>query len=136
MEPVLRWRAVALDAYADLLDAPTVAILASVLPDGNVQASPVWFLHRDGEILISTTKSRQKYRNLVRDPHVAFTVLDPASSLRYLEIRGTVRVSDDADLEVRDAVARKHGYPDGAAFDPPGAQRVVLTIVPTRVIGR
>jgi PPOX class probable F420-dependent enzyme len=126
----------ALDAYADLLDAPNVAVLASRLPDGGIQASPVWFLYRDGEVLVSTTKDRQKHRNLVRDPHVAFALVDPDRSLRYLEIRGTARVADDADLAVRDAIARKHGYADGAALDRPGAERVVITLVPDRVIER
>jgi len=50
----------ALDGYRDLLDAPITALLASHLPDGSVQASPVWFLARDGEVLISTTTDRQK----------------------------------------------------------------------------
>jgi len=123
-----------LDAYLDLLDAPNTAILASVLPDGSVQASPVWFLHDNGRVLISTTVDRQKYRNLVRDPHVAFTLVDPAKPLRYLEVRGIVQITDEASMAVRDAIARKHGFDDGSAFDPPDARRVVLTIVPSRVI--
>jgi hypothetical protein len=35
---------------------------------------------------------------------------------------------------IRDAIARKHGFPDGGAFDEPGSHRVTMTIVPTRVI--
>jgi len=34
-----------------------------------------------------------------------FTVVDPATSLRYLEIRGIVRIADAIDLAVRDTVA-------------------------------
>lgn len=123
-----------LDGYTDLLDAALTAILASVLPDGSVQASPVWFLYDRGLVQISTTDNRQKCRNLERDPHVAFTVVDPAKPLRYLEIRGIARIADDADLAVRDAIACKHGFADGSAFDLPNARRVVLTIEPTRII--
>jgi PPOX class probable F420-dependent enzyme len=121
-------------AYHDLLDAPITAVLVTLGPDGAPQASPVWFLHADGDVLISTTTDRQKYRNLRRDPRVAFTVVDPASPLRYLEVRGTVELADDPDGEVRDAIARAHGYADGGAFDAPGARRVTARIVPTRVI--
>jgi hypothetical protein len=43
---------------------------------------------------------------------------------------------DDPTYEARDAVVRKHGYADGAAFDPPGVARVVLRIRPHRITGR
>lgn len=124
------------DDYDDLLYAPTTAILTSLLPDGSPQGSPVWFLYDGEHLQVSTTADRQKYRNIIRDPRVALTVVDPARPLRYLEVRGRAEPSDDTDLAVRDGVARKHGYADGAAFDPPGARRVTLTIVPTHVIER
>jgi len=67
---------------------------------------------------------------------VAFTVVDPSRALRYLEIRGTVHITDDTDLIVRDAIAHKHGYQDGSAFDRPDAHRVIVAIVPARIIER
>jgi len=127
---------VILSEYDDLLYAPTTAILTSLLPDGSPQGSPVWFLYDGEHLRVSTTADRQKHRNVTRDPRVALTIVDPARPLRYLEVRGRAELSDDTDLTVRDAVARKHGYADGAAFDRPGARRVTLTIVPTRVIER
>jgi PPOX class probable F420-dependent enzyme len=120
--------------YHDLLEAPTTAVLVTLGPDGMPNASPVWFLFTGGAVEISTTKDRAKHRNVVRDPRVAFTVVDPAKGLRYLEVRGTVDLADDPDGELRDAIASKHGYSSGASFDPPGAERVRLTIRPTRVI--
>jgi len=122
--------------YDDLLYAPITAILTSLLPDGSPQGSPVWFLYDGEHLLVSTTADRQKHRNLVRDPRVALTIVDPAKPLRYLEVRGHVELSDDTDLAVRDAVARKHGFADGSAFDQPGARRITLTLVPTRVVER
>lgn len=121
-------------AYADLLDAPYTAILATLLPSGGPQASPVWYLHRDGKIMISTAKGRLKHRNVADNPLVSFTVVDPDKPLRYLEVRGTVTITDDPDCEIRDAIAVKHGFADGSAFDAPGAERVVFTIEPTRII--
>jgi PPOX class probable F420-dependent enzyme len=82
---------------------------------------------------VSTLAGRQKYRNLRRDPRLALTVFDPAQPLRYIEIRGTAELHDDPDGEMRDRIAVKHGFPDGTAFDPPGAKRVIATIIPTRI---
>jgi PPOX class probable F420-dependent enzyme len=124
------------DAYLDLLDGPHTAVLVTLLPDGSPHGSPVWFV-RDGDaVLVSTRKGLQKYRDVVRDPRVALTVVDPAKPLRYVEVRGTVTVDDDPTCATRDAVARKHGFPDGAAFDGPDPRRVTFRITPTRVVGR
>jgi PPOX class probable F420-dependent enzyme len=122
------------DAYHDLLHAPNTALLASILPDDTPQASPVWFWFDGERIKISTTAERQKHRNVQRNPNVALTIVDPAKPLRYLEVRGRVELTDDPEFAIRDAIARKHGFPDGAAFDQPGSHRVTMTIVPTRVI--
>ena len=121
-------------SYEDLLVAPNTAILATLLADGTPQASPVWFLYEDGEILVSTVTERLKYRNVRANPAVSFAVVDPERPLRYLEVRGTVDLRDDPDNVVRDAIASKHGFADGGAFDPPGSTRVSLVIRPSRVI--
>jgi PPOX class probable F420-dependent enzyme len=121
-------------AYEDLLAAPNTAVLVTLAADGSPHASPVWFLYELGEVIVSTTAGRQKHRNLGRDPRVAFTVVDPSKPLRYLEIRGTATLADDEGNVVRDRIAVKHGFANGAAFDAPGERRVNLTLVPTRVI--
>jgi len=83
--------------------------------------------------------ARSEHRGAGVDPggrhrNVALTIIDPAKPLRYLEVRGRVELTDDPDFAIRDAIARKHGLPDGSAFDEPGSHRVTMTIVPTRVI--
>lgn len=119
--------------FHDLLRAPNTAVLSTVLPDGSLQGSPVWYWFDGVLVHVSTLASRQKYRNLRRDPRLALTVFDPAQPLRYIEIRGTAELHDDPDGEMRDRIAVKHGFPDGTAFDPPGAKRVIATIMPTRI---
>lgn len=121
-------------AYEDLLVAPNTAILSTILPNGSPQGSPVWFIYEEGVIRLSTIKDRQKHRNAIARPQASFTVVDPAKPLRYLEVRGTIDVDDDPDCAVRDRIAAKHGYADGSAFDPPGAERVTFTLHPTRII--
>lgn len=100
------------------------------LTDGSLQGSPVWYWFDGVLVHVSTPASRQKYRNLRRDPRLVLTVFDPAQPLRYIEIRGTAELHDDPDGEMRDRIAVKHGFPDGTAFDPPGAKRVIATIIP------
>jgi PPOX class probable F420-dependent enzyme len=122
------------DAYRDLLEAPNTAVLTTLLSDGSPQGSPVWYWFNGTEVQVSTTAQRLKHRNVSRDPRVSLTLIDPASPLRYLEIRATVRLKADPTGAVRDLIAAKHGYDDGASFDPPGSSRVTLCLVPTKII--
>ena len=120
--------------YEGLLEAPNTAVLVTLAADGSPHASPVWFLYEHGEVIVSTTVDRQKHRNLGRDPRVAFTVVDPLKPLRYLEIRSSAILADDEGNVIRDRIAVKHGFANGAAFNAPGDRRVNVTLVPTRVI--
>jgi hypothetical protein len=63
-------------------------------------------------------------------------VIDPQNTSHYVELRGTLDVADDPEFALRDAVVRKHGHPDGSAFDPATAVRVVIALSPDRVLGR
>lgn len=120
------------DDFVDLLDTPT-ALLTTLGPDGQPQTTAIWFLHEDGQINISLNKTRQKYKNIVRDPRVSFFILDPANSQRTLEVRGEVDIADDSDYVAAARVGAKYGA-DLKAFDPPGSSRVILTLKPTRVV--
>ena len=119
-----------------LLDGPNTAVLTTLRPDGSPQSSPVWFLREGDDVLVSTRAGMKKHRNVLRDPRAAFTVVDPARPMRYIELRGTVTVEEDPTCAVRDAVVRKHGYADGSAFDPPDVHRVTLRLTATRIIER
>ena len=120
--------------YHDLLTAANTAVLTTLQGDGSPNSSPVWFWFDGGRITISTLAERAKHRNVQRDPRVSFTVVDPVRPLRYLEVRANVVVEADPHGRTRDRIAAKHGYDDGAAFDPPGSTRVDLHLQPTRII--
>jgi PPOX class probable F420-dependent enzyme len=121
-------------AYHDLLTAANTAVFTTLQVDGSPNSSPVWFWFDGDDVFVSTLAERSKHRNLQRDPRVSLTVVDPERPLRYIEIRGTVEIEDDPNGQLRDRIAAKHGYEDGAAFDPPGATRVSLHLQPQRVI--
>jgi PPOX class probable F420-dependent enzyme len=121
------------EAFADLLDAP-IATLATVGPDGRPQLSAVWFLHDGGELKVSLHATRQKTRNLRRNPAVNLFVLDPQNPMRYLEVRGDAELADDADYAFADKVGAKYGGADLRQMDGDDQRRVVVTIRPARVV--
>ena len=51
--------------YLDLLQQKTTfANLATIMPDGTPQVTPVWFDYTDGKIRINSKKGRVKTRNM------------------------------------------------------------------------
>src|SRR5207244_13205058 len=76
--------------YRDLFNKRAFASLATLMPDGSPQVTPVW-CDIDGDyVLFNSAKGRQKDRNVRRDPRVAMAIIDPENPYRYLEIRGKV----------------------------------------------
>ncbi len=124
------------EEFHQLLDGPHTAVLATLTAEGRPQASPVWFLRRDDEILVSSRASGLRGDRITANPFVAITVYDPTNPMSYVEVRGTATVEPDPAAATRDAVCRKHGYADGSAFDPPGTERITIRITPTRTVGR
>ena len=128
---------VELSANAErILGEPVTGTLCIVDGRGMPNATPVWFLWRDGKILISTRGGRQKHVNALRAGEGSFSVIDPTNPSHYVELRGPLRVYDDPEFALRDAVVLKHGHPDGRAFDPGDAIRIVIELTPMRVLGR
>ena len=118
-----------LDAF--LAQADTI-MLASLRRDGSPFVIPVGF-DWDGEFVrLSTLKSRVKYRNLVANPQITFCVVDPQMPTRYLEIRGYAEITDDPEGTLNRKMFRRMS---GREFDldEPGAERVIVKIVPTQV---
>jgi PPOX class probable F420-dependent enzyme len=121
-------------SHADLLRAVTLVNVATVGPDGDPQVNPVWFDWDGTHLNISQTTSRQKYRNVQREPRVAVSIIDPVNPHRYLEIRGTVVAIDpDEDGRFVDALARRYLGVERFPMHEPGDERVIIRIRPDRV---
>ena len=80
------------EEYLDLLNDESKAMLylATTMPDGSPQVTPVWFSTDDEHILINTNEGRVKDKNMKARPKVAMTIQDPNKIYRYLGIRGEV----------------------------------------------
>src|SRR5437762_6599671 len=77
--------------YLDLLlEKKAFAHLATVMPDGSPQNTPVWFDYVDGKIRVNSALGRTKVRNMKEGAKVALSIMDPDNSDRYVQLRGIV----------------------------------------------
>src|SRR5258708_30171743 len=80
------------EPFLDLLQQKKAfANLATIMPDGSPQVTPVWFDYVDGMIRVNTAKGRVKARNMKEGSPVALAIMDPDNAYRYLQVRGRVR---------------------------------------------
>ena len=122
------------EKYADLLTNKTAfAHLATVMPDGSPQTTPVWFDFVDGKVRVNTARGRVKDANMSRNPIVALSISDPANPYRYMQIRGKARATlEGADAHI-DSLAKKYMGKDSYPFRTPTEVRVIYEIEPTSV---
>jgi PPOX class probable F420-dependent enzyme len=121
------------EKYADLLDQKkSFANLATVMPDGSPQVTPVWFDYKDGVVRVNSAKGRVKSRNMQQGAAVALAILDPDNPYRYIQIRGRVaRVVEEGASAHIDALAKKYLGQDKYPYAQPDEVRVVFEIEPT-----
>src|SRR5439155_13691911 len=118
-------------SYEDLLRSTAVANVATIGPHGEPQVTPVWFGWDGQNLRFSQTKTRQKIRNIAREPRVAISLVDPVNPYRYLEIRGVVvEVADDSNNEFINSMAKKYMDQDIYPWNQPGDERVVVVVRP------
>jgi len=109
------------------------AHLATIMPDGSPQVTPVW-VDLDGDrIRVNTAEGRVKPRNVRRDPRVAISVTPP-SGYPSAVVRGRVVDITHAGADAHiDALAKKYLGQDTYPFRQPSEQRVILVIEPHSV---
>jgi PPOX class probable F420-dependent enzyme len=121
------------DSHLELLDAD-IAVLATKGPDGLPQVTAVCFLHdkADGLIRISLNDSRQKTKNLRRDPSTTLFIFAPGQPYKTLEIRGRAELTPDPDFAFAAEAGAKYNQ-DFHRHDQPGETRSVVTLHPSRI---
>lgn len=117
--------------YLDLFDKRAFGMLATLMPGGQPQVTPVWCDLAEGHVLVNSARGRQKDKNVRRDPRVTITIADPDKPYRYLEVRGrVVEVTEQgADAHV-DKLAKKYLGVDKYPYRGPGEVRVIYRIEP------
>jgi len=122
------------DKYRDLFSKRAFASLATLMPDGGPQVTPVWVDLEGDLVIVNTAKGRQKDKNMRRDPRVALALIDPDNPYRYLEIRGRVVeiVEEGADAHI-DKMAKKYLGADKYPYRQASETRVMFKIQSERV---
>jgi PPOX class probable F420-dependent enzyme len=122
------------ESHLDLLKKKAFAHLATLMPGGQPQVTPVWVDYDGRHVLINTAAGRQKDKNLERDGRVSLSILDPDNPYKYLEVRGHVveRTRNGAEEHI-DAMAKKYLDKEKYPFRQPGEVRVLFRIEPEHV---
>ncbi|WP_255196575.1 PPOX class F420-dependent oxidoreductase [Halorarius litoreus] len=121
--------------YQDLFEKPSIAYVATLLPDGTPHVTPTW-IDFDGEnLLVNTIRDNRKDRNVRDDPRITVAVADPENPYRYLSVRGeVVERREENAREHLDAIAER--YTGQPTYPGPSGERVVLVIRPDAVSGQ
>ena len=126
-----------LHEYLDLLEQKKAfANLATVMPDGSPQVTPVWFDYRNGIVRVNSAKGRVKVRNMKEGAPVALAIMDPDNPYRYMQIRGRVaRVTEEGAAAHADSLTKKYLGLEKYPYAQPGEVRVIFEIEPTSISG-
>jgi len=123
------------EGFRDLVtQKKAFASLATVMPDGSPQVTPVWFDFDGTHFRVNSARGRVKDRNIRRTPSVALAVLDPDNPYRHLSVRGrVVEVTEQgADAHI-DSLAKKYLGQDRYPHRRPEEVRVIYRIAPERI---
>lgn len=92
----------------------------------------IW-VARDGDtLLFSTTRHRQKARNLARDPRISVTVFESGNPYNTVEIRGTAELVEDEGRTLSKALSHKYMGEDPPP-EPEDVVRLIVRVIPEKV---
>ena len=120
--------------YKDLFEKKAFASLATLMPDGQPQVTPVWVDFDGSHVVINSAKGRVKDRNMRRDPRVSMALLDPDNPYRHLSVQGrVVEITENGADQHIDKMAKKYLGKDTYPYRQPGEARVIYKIEPKHV---
>lgn len=114
-----------------------LAVLGTLRASGQAQLSPIYYLFDGQHIVISTTKSRVKTKNVLRDSRVTLCALAEEPPFAYMTVYGRGEIVEESVVETMMAIGeRMLGRPIGEEQRPAIEERarkegrVVLRITP------
>jgi PPOX class probable F420-dependent enzyme len=114
-----------------LLKEPQMAHVATVMPDGSPQVTPMW-VDTDGEsVIVNTVVGHVKHKNMLRDPRVAVSVTDRNNPFRALILRGVAELVEEGAEDHIDMLSQKYlgiaSYPNRRPGYPRIMARITIT---------
>lgn len=99
------------ESHCDLLapERKSFLQLATLMPDGTPQLTPVWFLWDGDHVVVNSARGRVKDRNMRARPDVACVIMDPDNPYRYMQIRGrVVEITEEGAVDVINQMSEKY----------------------------
>jgi PPOX class probable F420-dependent enzyme len=94
----------------ELLRQANPAVIAVLMPDGQMSVATWYLLEDDGRVLVNMDAERARVDWMRRDGRVSLTVLDGAAWYTHVSVRGRiVEWRDDPDLVDIDRLSRHYG---------------------------
>ncbi len=124
------------ESHRDLFEKKALAHLATLMPNGSPQVTPLWvMLDAEGYVIVNSARGRQKDRNMRARPQVALSIGDPDNPQRYIQVRGrVVEVTEEGANDVINQLAMKY---NGRPYNfQAGQTRVTYKIRPDHVQAR
>ena len=122
------------ESHQDLFDKRALAHVATTMPNGSPQVTPVWVLLEDGYVVINSARGRQKDRNMEVRPQVAICIVDPENPYRHIAIRGrVVEATEDGAVDVINRLSAKYTGNPVYGGRRPGEVRVTYRIRPDHI---
>jgi PPOX class probable F420-dependent enzyme len=120
------------ESYLDIFKKRSFAHIATVMPDGSPQVTPVWIDYDGHFVLVNSARGRVKDRNMQPGAKVAIEILDADDPYRYIQVRGHVAevTTDGAEAHIN---TLSHKYRDRDYDYRPGEVRVIYKIAPEKL---
>ena len=117
------------EEYRDLFEREAFGHLATVMPDGTPQVTPVWVDHDDEHVLVNTARGRRKEKNLRRTPKAGVSVIDPDDPYRFVSVRGAVELTEEGAVDHINELARRYmGVDEYPNLDEEEGARVIVRL--------
>src|SRR3990172_4504248 len=89
-----RWKR---DKWERFLRGRHVAVLGTIGGDGAPVLTPIWYLYRDGRILMRTGRASVKARNIQRDARVTVCVQDARPPYASIPVHGRAVIEPERE---------------------------------------
>jgi PPOX class probable F420-dependent enzyme len=120
--------------YLDLFSKKAFGHLATIMPDGSPQVTPVWIDYDGTHVRFNSARGRVKDRNIRRNPIVAISIQDPDNPYRYLEVRGrVVEITESGADDHANKLSQKYVGKPVYAKRSPDEVRVLYRLQPQKV---
>lgn len=128
------------DEWQRLLRGRHVCVLATLGPEGEPVLTPIWYLYKDGKILMRTGVQSLKAINARRDPRVTVCVQDERAPYKSVTVYGRAAIAPEEPGLGAEISRHYLGALGGAVYmrQARGAieesEEITLVVTPERVV--